>query len=417
MPLMAAMRAALRSRQAEVTVAKRHRMIIDSAVDHAILTSSLDGRVTSWNAGAQAILGYAPEDIVGQPSSRLFTDDDIAADVPTLDMRAAQAGTGVRTERWHCHRDGTRVWSSGRLLVLRDPHGQLAGYLQILRDHSAEKAARDAQDAELEARVAERTRALTNANKQLQAELRERERTADKIRQTQKIEAIAHLTGGVAHDFNNLLTAILGGLEVIRRRTDDPGNLRLIDSAISAAQRGAKLIAQLRAFARQQYLSATDLALNTLVQEMREPLERSAGESVRIEYDLTADAWPAMADAGQMRSALLNLASNARDALPDGGTLRIGTANRHIATAETDLAAGDYAALSVSDDGTGMSSDVKAQLFEPFFTTKEFGKGTGLGLAQVYGFARQSGGTVRVCSEPGKGTTITILLPRAAEAD
>jgi PAS domain S-box-containing protein len=417
MALMAAMRAALRSLQADTAASDRYRMIIDSAVDHAILTSGPDGRVTSWNTGAQAILGYKPQDIVGQPVDRLFTADDIAADIPSAEMRAAQDGTGVRTERWHCHRDGSHIWSSGRTLALRDSQGQFAGYLQILREHSAEKAARDALHAEVEARVAERTRALTDANEKLQAELREQQRAADKLRQTQKIEAVAHLTAGVAHDFNNLLTAILGGLEVIRRRIDDPNSLRLIDSAISAAQRGAKLIAQLRAFARQQYLAATPLPLNTLVLEMQETLERSADKSIRIEYDLANDAWPAMADAGQMQSALLNLATNACDAMPDGGTLRISTTNTQVATDETELAAGDYATISVHDNGTGMTGDIKARLFEPFFTTKELGRGTGLGLAQVYGFVRQSGGTVRACSEPGKGTTITILLPRAAEPD
>ncbi|HEY4171394.1 MAG TPA: PAS domain S-box protein, partial [Rhodopila sp.] len=381
MALMAAMRAALRSLQADTAANDRYRMIIDSAVDHAILTSGPDGRVTSWNTGAQAILGYKPQDIVGQPVDRLFTADDIAADIPSAEMRAAQDGTGVRTERWHCHRDGSHIWSSGRTLALRDSQGQFAGYLQILREHSAEKAARDALHAEVEARVAERTRALTDANEKLQAELREQQRAADKLRQTQKIEAVAHLTAGVAHDFNNLLTAILGGLEVIRRRIDDPNSLRLIDSAISAAQRGAKLIAQLRAFARQQYLAATPLPLNTLVLEMQETLERSADKSIRIDYDLANDAWPAMADAGQMQSALLNLATNACDAMPDGGTLRISTTNTQVATDETELAAGDYATISVHDNGTGMTGDIKARLFEPFFTTKELGRGTGLGLA------------------------------------
>jgi signal transduction histidine kinase len=229
------------------------------------------------------------------------------------------------------------------------------------------------------------------------------------------MEVIGQLTGGIAHDFNNLLTAILGALEVTRRRIDDDRSLRLIDSAISAAQRGAKLIAQLVAFARKQNLQVAYLQVNTLVQDMRELLERSAGSSVRVEYDLADDVWPVMADASQMQTGLLNLAFNARDAMPDGGTLRIGSANMRVEAPEADLAAGDYATVSVRDDGTGMTRDVQARLFEPFFTTKEVGKGTGLGLAQVYGFVRQSGGTVRVHSVVGEGTEITILLPRAAD--
>jgi PAS domain S-box-containing protein len=393
-------------------------MIVESAVDYAIFTCELNGRVTSWNAGAQAILGYAPQDIVGEPCACIFMVDDIAAEVPQMEMRAARDGSSVRTERWHRRRDGTCFWSSGRMLALRDSRGEVAGYLKILYDRTAEKDARDALEAlnaELENRVAERTLALATANEKLRAEILERERVGDQIRQSQKMEVIGQLTGGIAHDFNNLLTAILGALEVTHRRIDDARSLRLIDSAINAAQRGAKLIAQLVAFARKQNLQVAYLLVNALVQDMRELLERSAGSSVRVMYDLADDIWPVMADASQMQTGLLNLAFNARDAMPDGGTLRIGSANIRVATAETDLAVGDYVTLSVQDDGTGMTKDVQARLFEPFFTTKEVGKGTGLGLAQVYGFVRQSGGTVRVHSVVGEGSTITILLPRAAD--
>ena len=227
------------------------------------------------------------------------------------------------------------------------------------------------------------------------------------------MEALGQLTGGIAHDFNNLLTAILGGLEVTRRRIEDPRSRRLIDSSISAAQRGAKLIAQLMAFARKQNLQVEYLPLNALVHDMKELLERSVGAEVRLIYDLTPDAWPVMADANQVQTALLNLAINARDAMPGGGTLRIATGNLCVADTEPDLSAGGYSVLSVQDTGTGMTEAVQARLFEPFFTTKDIGKGTGLGLAQVYGFVRQSGGSVRVHSVVGEGTTFTILLPRA----
>jgi signal transduction histidine kinase len=192
--------------------------------------------------------------------------------------------------------------------------------------------------------------------------------------------------------------------------------VRLIDSSISAAQRGAKLIAQLLAFARKQNLHVAHLPLNTLVGDMHELLARSTGSSVRLVYDLADDVWPAMADANQVQTALLNLAINARDAMPGGGILRIGSCNTCVALADADLPAGDYATLTVQDNGTGMTEAVQKQLFEPFFTTKDVGKGTGLGLAQVYGFVRQSGGTVRVHSVVGEGTTITILLPRAVTA-
>jgi signal transduction histidine kinase len=344
----------------------------------------------------------------------------VIGDVPGAEMRAAHDGISVRAERWHRRRDGTRFWSSGRMVALRDRRGAVAGYLKILYDRTVEKEARDALEAlnaDLEARVVERTRDLAASNEKLRAEIVEREKASEQIRQLQKMEALGQLTGGIAHDFNNLLTAILGGLEVTRRRIEDPRSLRLIDSSISAAQRGAKLIAQLMAFARKQNLQVEHLPLNTLVHEMRELLERSVGAAVRLNYDFAPDVWPVMADANQVQTALLNLAINARDAMPAGGTISIGTGNCCLSQPEADLPAGDYVALSVQDTGTGMSEDVQARLFEPFFTTKDVGKGTGLGLAQVYGFVRQSGGGVRVQSVVGEGTTITILLPRAVEDD
>jgi PAS domain S-box-containing protein len=419
MELIAVARAMLRLRHAETQAqeaGERYRMIVESAVDYAIFTCGLDGRITSWNSGAQAVLGYAPEDIIGEPCARIFMADDVGADVPEAEMRAAHDGMSVRAERWHRRRDGTRFWSSGRMVALRDRRGEVVGYLKILYDRSVEKQARDALEAlnsALEDRVGERTRDLAEANEKLRSEIAERERASEQIRQLQKMEALGQLTGGIAHDFNNLLTAILGGLEVTRRRTEDPRSLRLIDSSISAAQRGAKLIAQLMAFARKQHLRMEYLPLNTLVREMHELLERSVGGAVRLEYDMAPDAWPVMADASQVQTALLNLAINARDAMPSGGTLRIASGNLCVEDAEADLPAGEYATVVVQDSGTGMSEEVQARLFEPFFTTKEVGKGTGLGLAQVYGFVRQSGGTVRVHSVVGEGTTITILLPRA----
>ena len=405
--LIAVTRAMLRLRQAESRAQEAHeryRMIVESAIDYAIFTCGLDGRITSWNSGAEAIFGYQPEQIIGEPGARIFLAEDVAADVPETEMRSAHSGLSVRAERWQRRRDGTRFWSSGRTVPLRDRRGEVAGYLKILYDRSAEKDARDALEAlnaDLENRVQDRTRELAAANERLTAEIAERERTGEQIRQLQKMEALGQLTGGIAHDFNNLLTAILGGLEVTRLRIED--------------QRTLKLIAQLMAFARRQNLEVEYLPINELVDEMRELLERSVGSAVSLTFDFAPDVWPVLADASQVQTAILNLAINARDAMPEGGELRIATGNWLIdgSADELDLAAGDYATLSVADTGTGMSDAVKTRLFEPFFTTKDVGKGTGLGLAQVYGFVRQSGGDVRVESVLGQGTKITILLPRA----
>jgi PAS domain S-box-containing protein len=422
--LIAVARAMLRLRDAEIQAqesGERYRMMVESAIDYAIFTCGLDGRITSWNSGAQAIFGYDPTDIIGEPYARIFTADDVVADRPEQEMRTARGEISVRSERWHRRRDGSLFWSSSRMVPLRDARGEVAGYLKILYDRTVEKEARDALEAlnaELEARVAERTRDLAAANERLLAEITEREQTEEQLRQLQKIEALGQLTGGIAHDFNNLLTAILGGLEVMRRRVDDPRTLRLIDASTSAAERGAKLIAQLMAFARKQKLNVERIAPNTLVREMVELLERSVGSSVKVSLELEPEAWPVLADATQVQTALLNLSINARDAMEGGGTLWISTGNEVVSASANGhmLPAGEYGTLCVRDSGAGMSEEVMGRLFEPFFTTKEVGKGTGLGLAQVYGFVRQSGGDIRVSSALGRGTSMTILLPRALPA-
>jgi PAS domain S-box-containing protein len=416
--LIAVTRAMLRLRLAEQAAqesAERFRMIVDSAVDYAIFTAGLDGRITSWNPGAETLLQYQPDEIIGQPCGRIFTGEDVAADVPESELRAVRAGASVAAERWHRRRDGTQFWSSGQMVPLRDRSGAVAGFLKILHDRTAQKQTRDAlmaMNAELEARVAERTSALAEANRQLQEEMEERARTEQQLRQLQKMEALGQLTGGIAHDFNNLLTAILGGLEMTRRRVSDERTLRLVDGAASAAQRGARLVGQLLAFARKQELELVPVPLNELVLGMRELVERSIGSLVRIEYELADALWPALADANQMQAALLNLAINARDAMPEGGTLTIRT--RNLARHGTGtLTHGAYVEVAVSDTGTGMSDAVRERVFEPFFTTKEAGRGTGLGLPQVYGFVRQCGGDVVLETALGQGTTVRLLLPRA----
>jgi PAS domain S-box-containing protein len=412
--LVAVTHAMLRLRNAEQAAqesGERFRMIVESAVDYAIFTAGLDGRITTWNPGAEALLQYTPEEIVGQSCGRIFTGEDVAADVPEAELRAVHAGQSVAAERWHRRRDGSLFWSSGRMVPLRGRTGEVVGFLKILHDRTAEKQAGDALLAlneDLENRVAERTRALADANRKLQQEIEERIRTEGQVRQLQKIEALGQLTGVIAHDFNNLLTAILGGLEVTRRRIDDDRTLKLIDGAMGAAERGARLVGQLLSFARKQDLELAPVSLNDLVRGMSELLERSIGPEVRMEFALADGLWPAMADANQMQAALLNLAINARDAMPDGGLLIIQTANRSTGEGRSDCVE-----LSVQDTGTGMTEEVRARVFEPFFTTKEAGRGTGLGLAQVYGFVRQCGGDVALESALGVGTTIRLILPRA----
>lgn len=271
----------------------------------------------------------------------------------------------------------------------------------------------------LEKLVHDRTRQLLETNKRLSAEIAERKQAETALQQAQKMEAVGQMTGGIAHDFNNLLTAVVGNLDLAIRRVQDEKIARWLSGALQAAQRGAKLTAQLLAFARKQHMQAEPTDLNALVSGMGDLLFRSIGAPVRIETSLQQGLWPAMVDAGQVELIILNLALNARDAMPEGGLLRIATKNSGHDDPTRPRAlglAGDFTSVTVSDTGTGMPDDVKAKAFEPFFTTKPPGAGTGLGLSQVYGVTRQLGGHVDIESHVGKGTSIRIYLPRATEA-
>jgi CheY-like chemotaxis protein/nitrogen-specific signal transduction histidine kinase len=250
----------------------------------------------------------------------------------------------------------------------------------------------------LESRVAERT-----------AELRE---AHEALRQSQKMEAVGQLTGGIAHDFNNLLQGVAGSLDLIRRKADDPGRVRrFAEAGLQAAERGAKLTGQLLAFSRAQRIELRPVAVSDLVAGMQDLLQRSLGPMARLRLELTAQGTPVLSDPTQLEMAVLNLAINARDAMPEGGELVITTQVRQISK-DVELSPGEYVELTVADTGSGMAPDVMARAFDPFFTTKGVGQGTGLGLSQVYGVAKQTGGVARIESEPGAGTTVRLILPR-----
>ena len=266
----------------------------------------------------------------------------------------------------------------------------------------------------LETKVRERTTDLASANDRLTAEMAEREKAEARLVQAQKMEAVGQLTGGLAHDFNNLLTAVVGSLDLLLRRTDDERLRKLAGNALQAAERGAQLTSQLLAFSRRQRLTPTALNANDTVSGMGDMLSRTIGPHIRIETRLEPQLWNALADRTQLEVMILNLALNARDAMPSGGRMTIETHNvsRVPSALAGELSPGEYVAISVADTGTGMSPEILKRAFEPFFTTKETGRGTGLGLAQLYGFAKQSGGTARIDSTEGQGTTVTIYLPR-----
>jgi signal transduction histidine kinase/CheY-like chemotaxis protein len=258
--------------------------------------------------------------------------------------------------------------------------------------------------------------ALTNAK--LIEEAARRERIEEQFRQSQKMETLGQLTGGIAHDFNNMLAIIIGSLNILKRRLSrgEDGVERFIDGALDGAERAALLTHRLLAFSRQQPLAPEVVDINKLVAGMSEMLRRTLGEGLRLETVLAYDVWRVLADPSQLESAILNLAVNARDAMPDGGRLTIEIANAHLddnyAAKHLDVTAGKYVMVAVSDTGVGMPPDVIAKAFDPFFTTKPVGKGTGLGLSQVYGFVKQSGGHIDIYSEPGQGTTIKLYLPQ-----
>jgi PAS domain S-box-containing protein len=546
----------------------RHRQILDSAIDYAIISMDRLGRVTRWNEGAHRIFGWTEDEMLGQTAERFFTPEDRAHDRIDAEMRAARDTGRGSDERWHLHKDGSRFWASGAMMPLKTEAGAVDGYVKVLRDRTDERRrqqrlallaeisagllesddpnvvlgpileqstdllgfdesynyvltpdcehlhlthsvgaseevratldnasfdlpicgvvaqtrksliiehlqqttepryemgrargynafaafpvmsadklhgvlsfasrTRSSFDAEALAFFATLARyvavvrarldsdlALRDAAERLEQRVEERseelKHTEQALRQSQKMEAVGQLTGGLAHDFNNLLTGISGALELLTTRISQ-GRYKEVDRYVEAAQgaakRAAALTHRLLAFSRQQTLDPKPTDANRLVAGIAELIRRTVGPAIELEVVASGGLWPTLVDPNQLENALLNLCINARDAMPEGGRLTIETANTWIdsrAARERDMLAGQYMAISVSDTGTGMSPQIIAKAFDPFFTTKPLGQGTGLGLSMIYGFARQSGGQVRIYSEVGAGTTMRIYLPR-----
>lgn len=287
------------------------------------------------------------------------------------------------------------------------------------RQYQARQLMDEIRQAEtmLEARVEERTAELAAANRQLAEQIAERERVESALRHAQRLEAVGQLTSGVAHDFNNLLTVVLGNARQLRKAETDPAVQRRLDMMAEAAERGARLTAQMLAFSRQQKLEARAVDLNETVSRMHDLLQSTMGGSVRLRTVLAPDLWPAMIDPTQIELVILNLAINARDAMDVGGALTVTTANVVLGPPQRaeEPAAGEYVMVAVADTGSGMTDEVLAKAFEPFFTTKEVGKGSGLGLSQVFGLAKQSGGGVKIETRVGEGTSVQVFLPRAGQ--
>lgn len=365
---------------------EKFRLLVQGVTDYAIYMLDADGIVTNWNAGAQRIKGYAPDEIIGRHFSLFYTPEDREKGEPQRTLQAAIDNGSAEKEGWRIRKNGETFWASVVIDPIRDDAGEVIGFAKVTRD-------------------------LTEQRK-VQAEL---DAAREALFQAQKIEALGQLTGGVAHDFNNLLTAVLGSLELVRRQIGDERQLNLIDNAIKGASRGISLTQRMLSFARKQELALQPVAVDVLVAEMGDLLQRSLGPLIRIETDFPADLATAAADSNQLEAAVLNLAVNARDAMPEGGVLRVGAKNESVGRGHrSGLPDGDYIRLSVADTGSGMDAKTLAQATEPFFTTKGVGKGTGLGLSMVHGMAEQLGGRLQLDSQVGRGTTVEIWLPVAS---
>ena len=390
----------------------RYHAIVDSAPD-AIITVNLDLSIQWLNATAARILGYAPVELMGQTIDVILKNkNDLTASFLDELHNTGQSGNALPIVGRR--KDGALV--PFEMSVARWKADNRTFMTTIWRDVTermvAEKALRDSEallrrtNSELETRVEERTR--------------EREAALGQLYESQKLETIGQLTGGVAHDFNNLLSVILGSLSLLKKRLPpDPRATRLIDGAIQGAERGATLTKRLLAFARRQELKLEAIELQTLIPDMVDFLRQSVGPAVEIAVDIADDVAPIMIDANQFELALMNLAVNARDAMPQGGLLTI--AGRNATTDRSKLPIGipqgEYVRLTVADTGEGMDEATRAKAMEPFFTTKGIGKGTGLGLSMVHGLTAQSGGAMDVASDVGKGTVITLWLPSACGAE
>ena len=351
-------------------------LLVDSVTDYALYMLDPTGRIVSWNSGARRIKGYEAEEIIGKHFQCFYSEEDRAAGIPAAGLRTAAREGRLETEGWRMRKDGTRFWANVIIDAIR-ANGELVGYAKITRDITERRAAEG------------------------------------RLRQAQKMEAVGQFTGGAAHDFNNLLMAILGSLEILRKRLpNDQRLLSLVDNAMLGAKRGSALTQRMLAFARRQELKHEAVDVACLVNNMMELMERSLGPAIDIETRFPLEAVHVRTDANQLETALLNLAINARDAMPHGGTITIAVDVQQIKGAHpTNLPLGQFACLSVSDTGVGMDEATLARATEPFFTTKGIGKGTGLGLSMVEGLTGQSGGKLMARSTLGRGTTIELWLP------
>jgi PAS domain S-box-containing protein len=364
---------------------RQFRTLVSGVVDYAIFMLDPNGIVSNWNTGAQHIKGYAADEIVGRHFSAFYTDEDRAAGLPARALKTAAEKGRYEAEGWRQRKDGSLFWASVIIDAIHEEDGSLIGFAKITRDITEKRQAQlDLQQAH------------------------------DQLAQSQKMEALGKLTGGVAHDFNNLLMVVAGQAQLLRRKVgDDPRAQRALDAIEASARRGEDLTRHLLTFSRRQRLTPTATSLHDRASGLRELISASLPAHIDLDIRLPETLWTVTVDPSEFELAVLNLAVNARDAMPNGGRLSLTAENRTCDGSGPESLAGDFVALTVADTGSGIAPDILPKIFDPFFTTKEVDKGTGLGLSQVFGFARQSGGLVSVDTDLGVGTRFTLYLPRA----
>lgn len=361
---------------------EQFRLLVQGVSDYAIYMLDPEGNVTSWNSGAERIKGYRSEEIIGRHFSTFYTDEDRLNGLPQQALATASRDGRFEKEGWRQRKDGSRFWASIVIDAIRDDFGEIIGFAKITRDIT-EKL--------------ETQRAL--------------ERAREELFQAQKMEAIGQLTGGIAHDFNNLLMAVLGSLEILKKRMpQDPVLSPLVDNAMLGAQRGAALTQRMLAFSRRQELQVETIDVSELLRGMMDMVSRSLGPTASLETEFP-ESLPAIAtDPNQLETAVLNLVVNARDAMAGGGLIRIKATEEVVPDGGT-IPAGHYVCVAVADEGEGMDEETLKRAVTPFFTTKGVGKGTGLGLSMVQGLAGQSGGRLVLKSRLGEGTTAELWFP------
>jgi PAS domain S-box-containing protein len=378
--------------EAVVDSERRFRLLVQGVTDYSIFMLSPEGHVTNWNLGAARIKGYQADEIIGAHFSRFYTPEDAAEGLPARSLATAATEGRFETEGWRVRKDGSRFWANVVIDAIRDEEGQLVGFAKITRDVTERKTAHE-----------------------------ELEKARSALLQSQKMEALGKLTGGVAHDFNNVLQVLRGNLELLEgRHGRDAWTKERLGKAIEAVEHGANLASQLLAFGRRQALQPIVVNLAVMLRGMDDLLRRALGEIVHVETVISGGLWNTLVDPNHLENVVLNLAINARDAMPEGGKLTLELSNamldNYYSALDADVREGQYVLLAITDTGTGMPADVLERAFEPFFTTKPEGHGTGLGLSMAYGFIKQSGGHIRIYSEPGHGTIVKIYLPRSIES-